>query len=487
MKNCPPGDDASSNAQADPLRQPMAVDAQRARPEREQTTLTSSESAFRAMVDDSVMGFYRTTPDGRVLFANQALVRMLGYSSLEEVLQLSLDQHGFEPGYSRDSFKDRLAQDGEVIGLESVWIRRDGTRLFVRESCRAVRNASGAIEYYEGSAEDVTERERVEKALRESEERLRRFVESAQDLIYYCDPGGRFTYVNPTAVRVTRYDEHELVGRHFLTLIRPDYRARANELYARQIVERTPSTYFELPIVTKDGQSIWIGQHVQLVSEADRITRVQAIARDISRQKEAEEKLRQSEFRYRSLIQGAAYGIYRSTIDGRILDANPALALMLGYDSVDELMTRNMQEFYRAPGDRAEVVGRLFGDVSAANLEWKRKDGAAIIVRVAAHVVDAEDGLPCVEGIAEDITERKRVEAEREQLVGELQAALAQVKTLSGILPICAWCKKVRNDTGYWQQVESYVRDHSEAQFSHGICPECEARVRREFTDGGIG
>jgi len=71
------------------------------------------------------------------------------------------------------------------------------------------------------------------------------------------------------------------------------------------------------------------------------------------------------------------------------------------------------------------------------------------------------------------IDERKRVEEEREKLINELQEALNKVKTLSGLLPICASCKKVRDDSGYWNQIEVYIRDHSEADFSHSICPDC--------------
>ena len=74
--------------------------------------------------------------------------------------------------------------------------------------------------------------------------------------------------------------------------------------------------------------------------------------------------------------------------------------------------------------------------------------------------------------------ERKRVEVERERLIGELQEALAEIKTLRGIVPICASCKKIRDDQGHWHQVEVYVRDHTEAQFSHGMCPECAKTAR---------
>jgi PAS domain S-box-containing protein len=149
----------------------------------------------------------------------------------------------------------------------------------------------------------------ITQALQASEERLRHIVEHAQDLIYYCDAHGHFTFVNPAAARVMKYDEQELIGRHFLSLIHPDHRVRAGAFYARQLVDRAPSTYYEFPTVAKDGTQIWLGQYVQLVYDNDAISAVHAIARDITRQKEAEERLKQSEERYRSLIHGAAYGI----------------------------------------------------------------------------------------------------------------------------------------------------------------------------------
>jgi hypothetical protein len=76
-----------------------------------------------------------------------------------------------------------------------------------------------------------------------------------------------------------------------------------------------------------------------------------------------------------------------------------------------------------------------------------------------------------------DITARKSAETERECLIGELQEALAKVKTLSGLVPICAWCKKIRDDSGFWKEVEVYVQSRSDATFSHGVCPECRAKV----------
>jgi len=91
--------------------------------------------------------------------------------------------------------------------------------------------------------------------------------------------------------------------------------------------------------------------------------------------------------------------------------------------------------------------------------------------------------------LQKEIDERRRVEKERERLISELQKALDEVNTLSGLLPICASCKKIRDDKGYWNQIESYISDRSEAEFSHGICPECAKELYPEFfkKDGDKG
>ncbi|MCX5813120.1 MAG: PAS domain-containing protein [Proteobacteria bacterium] len=94
---------------------------------------------------------------------------------------------------------------------------------------------------------------------------------------------------------------------------------------------------------------------------------------------------------------------------------------------------------------------------------------------------DNEGQIIGIIGFAVDITERKKAEEENERLILELREALSKVKLLSGLLPICASCKKIRNDNGYWEQMEMYVRDHSEADFSHGICPECAEKLYPEY------
>ena len=113
-----------------------------------------------------------------------------------------------------------------------------------------------------------------------------------------------------------------------------------------------------------------------------------------------------------------------------------------------------------------------------------RKDGQPIDVALTiSPIKDATGQVVGASTVARDVTQRKREEQERLKLIQELQDALKQVKTLSGLLPICASCKKIRDDNGYWQQVETYIQKHSNADFTHGICPECLQRLYPKYNE----
>jgi PAS domain S-box-containing protein len=127
--------------------------------------LRESEERFRSLYENSTIGLYRTTPDGKILLANPTLVKMLGYSSFEELAARDLEQNGFEPPYSRAQFIEVIEREGEIKGLESGWAQHDGSVIFVRESARVVRNSQGKALYYDGTIEDITDRKRAEEEI----------------------------------------------------------------------------------------------------------------------------------------------------------------------------------------------------------------------------------------------------------------------------------------------------------------------------------
>jgi len=175
--------------------------------------VAESEERFRSLFENATIGIYRTIPGGSIIMANPTLVRMLGYSTFEELSARNLEENGFEPTYPRLQFIKRIEEQGDIRGLESAWKRRDGSVIFVRESARAVRGADGSVLYYEGTVEDITERKQAEQATEESERRFRAIFETAQEAIFLKDRDLRYTLGNPAFKRFLGLTDGEFVGR----------------------------------------------------------------------------------------------------------------------------------------------------------------------------------------------------------------------------------------------------------------------------------
>ena len=176
---------------------------------------------------------------------------------------------------------------------------------------------------------------------------------------------------------------------------------------------------------------------------------------------------------YTDLYEFAPTGYYNLAADGTILAVNLTGARLLGLDRAQLLKRRFTLLVSQA--DRPVLnacLAKTFAGESreCCEVALLRAGQEPLFVRVEA-VVSA-GRLECRAAVL-DVADRHRAEVEQARLVKELQTSLAQVKLLSGLLPICAHCKKIRDDQGYWKQVEGYISSHSEATFSHGICPEC--------------
>jgi diguanylate cyclase (GGDEF)-like protein/PAS domain S-box-containing protein len=149
--------------------------------------------------------------------------------------------------------------------------------------------------------QEVAGHEQAEKALRESEERYRALVENANDLVFRTDKKGCFIFANVSTIRVTGYEEEEIIGKHYLDLVRPDMRGEAGAFFRLQIKSGNRNTYSEYPVIKKDGSEIWLGQNTQLIIEEGNVTGFQAVSRDITERRRLEKELKASEERYREL------------------------------------------------------------------------------------------------------------------------------------------------------------------------------------------
>lgn len=226
-------------------------------------------------------------------------------------------------------------------------------------------------------------------------------------------------------------------------------------------------------------------------SMTDNLAKVMAsrdeLNREMEKRRQLEEALRESEKKYRGLVDNALVGVYQSNLKGNLLYANEALLRIYEFESLEDFISESAQKRYRNPADREVLTRGLKESGSVTNYEINAltKYGKSRDILISATL----EG-DVLSGMVVDITERKKAEEEKGKLIAELQNALAKIKTLSGLLPICSYCKKIRDDKGSWQQMELYVRDHTEAEFSHGMCPDCAKKAFKEveeFKKGEIG
>lgn len=213
----------------------------------------------------------------------------------------------------------------------------------------------------------------------------------------------------------------------------------------------------------------------------------------ISELSEKFEKVRHSEAVFRSVLHTATDGILCSDEKGIITFINNSALSIFGYD-FEDLTGRNVMMFVPDiylekhkmifSGNLSDNVNNLLGKV--VDVLGKRKDGSEfpLELRISEMAIGYDRNFTV---IIRDITERKYAEAERENIIRELKEALDNIKRLKGMIPICASCKKIRDDGGFWQGVESYISKHVEVDFSHSICPDCMHKLYPDFADEIVG
>lgn len=224
-------------------------------------------------------------------------------------------------------------------------------------------------------------------------------------------------------------------------------------------------------------------------------------------------KLHETEMRYRAIFEQSPYGILLIDCEGNITDFNETAHRDLGYTREEFAQIRLTDiDPFQSPEEVQSSIGEVLSQGSAEfEVRHRTKDGEIRDVHVMTRVLNLS-GNNVFQTIWHDITEQKRAEEElnsyredleelvrerttelsklneqlhkdiarrkiaekiQEDLIIELRDAIAKIKTLTGLIPICAWCKKIRDDKGYWKKVETYIREHSDASFTHGICPDC--------------
>jgi PAS domain S-box-containing protein len=294
-----------------------------------------------------------------------------------------------------------LKVEERVLGVEAAFACQPMTTAVLQAFASVAHNIAQFIE-----------RKRAEQALREVGEKYRALVETTGTGYVIIDTEGRVIDANPEYVRLSGHAAlDEILGCRVTEWTAPHDLAR-NAQAVRQCAERGFIRNLEVEYVCGDGKSTPIEVNATVVPAAGGV-RILSLCRDITDRKRAEQALRESEERYRLLFENNLAGVFRTTVSGRPLDCNQAMAHMLGYDSPQDALVHRATDFYYSEDERTKFLEKLKFEGGLSNFEMRlrRKDGSPlwVIANVNSLTVEAGDE-PAIQGILVDITERKRAE-----------------------------------------------------------------------------
>jgi len=424
--------------------------------------------------------FIALDKEGNITLVNENGLEILGYRR-EELLGKNWFKTCLPHKFQRDVFDvHHQLMTGKIEPTdyyENAILRKDGSERIIAWNNTVLRNPNGEIIGTLSSGEDITERLNTEKYLKEAYDIINK--SQAVTFLWKNAEGWPVEFVSENVIRLLGYSATDLIsGRvSYSEIIHPDDLERVAGEVTKFSAGKKREKFSHEPyrIVTKDGKIKWLNDQTFIRRDKKgEITHYQGIILDITERKLSEKALQESEERYRSLFQNNhSIMLLIDSENADIVDANPAAISYYGW-SHEELTGKKITDI------NIFTKKKVFQEMERAKKEQRHhfyfrhrlSSGEIRNVEVYSSPITVY-GRRLLYSIIHDITERKHAEKALLRERNELKKALEKIKTLSGMLPICSNCKKIRDDKGYWNQIESYVREHSEAEFSHSICPEC--------------
>lgn len=392
---------------------------------RAEQALREAESKYRNIFDGALEGMFQTSLDFRVLSANSALARMLGYRSGEEIVSSAsnLATEVWADREEHSTFMRQIRSKKTVHGFECRFKRRDGAILWASLNCRKTYRADDRTTIYEGFIEDITERKQAEVQLRDSEERFRKTFEQAPVGIVHTSFEGRILRCNAHFAEIAGYLPDEIVGLTQAQITLAEDHAQSAGGQQRAAASTADIATFETRLVRKDGSLTWVKAttSVQRDGEGNEV-HIVTFVEDINASKAAEgglaaiqEALRASEERYRTAFQTSLDAININRLDnGSYVEVNHAFLDIMGFER-GEVIGRTSVDLgiWADKRDRQKLIEALRQHSSCRDLkaQFRKKNGETFWGLMSASVIQV-DGVPCILSVSRDISDAKAAEDE---------------------------------------------------------------------------
>lgn len=428
-------------------------------------------AVFDAIIDPVAM----IDSEGRITNCNQAMAALLD-KPINDILGQTcwnLVHRTDEPvkGCPFVKMKDSLRRESLIFQVKD--------RIY-EITVDPIFNEAGKLSFAAHVMKDVTELKQSEAAARKSEAIYKALVQDIPGMVYWARPDWSAEIIS-NSVNICGYTNEELneLDENWISIIHPDDKEQVFK--EGSVLPTEPKEIVQsYRIIDKHGGIRWVEDHkTSLFSENGEFFGIEGVVFDITKRKADEDELLKKEY----IIESASSIIATADLEGNMTYANPAFYITWGFQDREEIIGKPFWNFWLVEEQLDEIMYYLFENGSwLGEIMAKKKDGMLFHVQVSAAIVNDREGEPiALTSTSIDITERKKAEEERERLFKELKEAWAEMKTLRGFIPICSNCKKIRDDEDYWHEIEGYIQEHSDAKFSHSICPGCVKKLYPEI------
>jgi PAS domain S-box-containing protein len=426
--------------------------------------LKQSEEKYRTLQDNIPIGLYQTTPDGRFTFVNNWILKMLGYRSKKELLNVKVQDTYVEPD-KRKEIITTLNKKGFINDTELLLRCKDNSVIWAVISAKTVYDENKKVLSYDGYIYNITERKKALERLKESEEMFRTISNNLSNALYIFNPEGDFIYVNPAATKITGYTRQELIKMKFWQVCHPDYMEMVKKRgFTRISGKEVPKTY-EFKILTKKGKEKWLEISATQIKLKDQPV-VIGLGKDISEQKETMELIKRNEKKYKDLYSffkmmadNVPDMIWAKDLEGKCIFANKATCEKLlmtkrGEDPIGKTdaffairekkkhpENKNWHTFGEVCGNTDEVV--IKSKKASRFDEFGYIRGKFLYLDVSkAPFLDENGVMIGTVGSAKDVTQAKKIEEERHKfeklqtVMYRISLALSTTKDLRELIDV---------------------------------------------------
>lgn len=384
----------------------------------------NSEKMYKSIFNNVQDVFYQTDVNGIITLISPSIAHYTNYQP-DDLTGLSIKELYSNP-YDRDKLWEILNRDGQIVDYEVELRIGEGKTFFVSVNAHLRFDEKGGFIGVEGSLRDITERKSALDIATRQQIMLRTLIDNLPVMIYVKDSNGRKIIANKAEVSfLEKTREEEVIGKTDIELLGVKKGQKSYDQDMDVIQNGTPMYDDETTYVNSQGQVIWLRvTKIPLKEQDGQVVGIVGFSHDITNDVESGRALKESEEKYRTLFASIPDGVYRSTPDGRFVEANPALVKILGYDNLEELMAIDIKkDLYFDIQDRESAI-LLEMKEEMAIYPLRKKDGTKIWVEDHGWLATDDNGAVLFnEGVLRDVTERYKFQLQLEQFANELKLA----------------------------------------------------------------